>query len=70
MTAVFWAGIAVFVIGFVLRYVFKFQYYRDYRDNARTEMQRQEMKAKYRKLIFIGLAVEVIGCIICIIGVW
>lgn len=66
----FWIGIIVFVIGFVLRYVFKFKYYADYKSNANMPLKREDMSSKYRPLIFWGLAIEVLGCAIACISVF
>lgn len=68
MDTLFWVGIAVFALGFVLRYIFKFRYYSDYRAKAHTDRHKQEMAAKYRPLVFIGLGVEMAGCIISFIS--
>lgn len=65
---IFWIGTTVFIIGMILRIYFKWKYYRDYMSNAHTDLQKQEMKSKYRPKIFIGLGIEVAGCIISVIG--
>lgn len=70
MNVLFWIGVAVFAIGFIIRYLLKFRYYNDYKANARTDLQKQEMRSKYRPLIFIGLGVEGIGCIILLVSIW
>lgn len=64
----FRTGFAVFVAGVLVRWFFKYRYYKDFRDNAHTDLQKQEMRTKYRPRIFIGLGIEVAGCIICFIS--
>ena len=59
-----WIGIAIFIIGVIVRNIFKIRYYNDAKANAHTDLQRQEIKAVYRPKIFIGLGVEVLGVII------
>lgn len=66
----FWAGIIIFIIGVLVRIIVRFKYYNDYKTNAHTDMQRSEMKAKYRPMIFTGLAIETVGCIIACISVF
>lgn len=65
----FWTGIIIFGIGLVVRYIFKFKYYNDYKANAHTDLQRQELKTKYRPLIFVGLGIETLGCIIALVWI-
>ncbi|MDE5658946.1 MAG: hypothetical protein K2J66_04430 [Muribaculaceae bacterium] len=64
----FWFGIVVFAIGLIVRYIFKYRYYRDYKANGHTPLKKQELKAHYRPLIFIGLGIEVLGCLITVIA--
>ena len=59
-----WIGVAIFIIGVIIRNIFKIRYYNDTKAIAHTDLQRQEIKAAYRPKIFIGLGVEVIGVII------
>lgn len=59
-----WIGVAIFIIGVIIRNIFKIRYYNDAKASAHTDLQRQELKAAYRPKIFIGLGVEVIGVII------
>ncbi len=33
-------------------------------------MQKQELRSKYRPMIFVGLAIEAIGCIVGVISIW
>lgn len=66
----FWVGVSIFVIGALVRYYYKFKYYKDYKNNAHTDLQRGEMRDKYRPLVFVALAIEVIGCIITFISLW
>lgn len=70
MNVLFWIGIVVFAIGFILRYVFKFKYFRDYKVRAHTALQKQEMRTRYRPVMFVSLAIEGAGCIITLISVW
>lgn len=63
----FWIGIAVFIAGVIVRNYYKIKYYHDYKKNAHTYIQQQEMRSRYRPYIFIGLSLELIGCIISII---
>lgn len=62
----FWIGIAVFLAGVAVRYI----YNRDYKDTAHTELQRRGLKDFYRPKIFIGLVLQAIGCVISIISIW
>lgn len=66
----FWAGIAVFGIGMIVRYVFKVRYYKDYTAHAHTDLQCQEIRSRYRPLIFIGTGIQLLGCIISIIALY
>ena len=65
--ALLWIGIAIFIIGVVIRNIFKIKCYKDVRANAHTDMQQQEIKASYRPKIFIGLSVESLGVIIILL---
>ncbi len=65
----FWIGIVVFAIGVLLRIYFRFKYYHEYKTSVRTDRQAEELRATYRPKIFIGLGIEIIGCIISIISV-
>lgn len=68
--SLFWIGIIVFVLGVIVRYIFKFNYYRAYKNGAQTDTQRNNLSTKYRPLIFIGLGIEILGCILSFISVW
>lgn len=70
MQLLFWIGIGVFILGFILRYVFKIKYYQDYKSQVTTDLKRQELKTKYRPKIFLSLALEVLGVIISFIDIW
>lgn len=63
MSILFWTGIAIFALGFIVRYLVKFKYYQDYRDHAHTELQRQQLRLKYRPRVYIGLGIEIVGCL-------
>lgn len=63
----FLIGIIIFAIGFIIRFVFKIKMYKDYNKNGRTDILKKEINDRYRPLIFMGLAIETIGCIILII---
>ena len=65
--SLFWLGIIIFAVGVVIRMLIRFKYYNDYRSNAHTDAQKEEMRSKYRPLIFIGLG---IGCIISVISIF
>ncbi|MCM1483966.1 MAG: hypothetical protein NC043_06495 [Muribaculaceae bacterium] len=60
----FWIGIAVCVVGVLIRNFYRIKYIIDYKSNARTPMGAQEMRQKYRPLIFVGLAVQIAGVVI------
>lgn len=64
----FWIGMAIFGIGLVIRNIFKFRYYRDFTKNAHTDLQKQELKSRYRPLIFTGLGIEIVGCLIACVS--
>lgn len=66
----FWIGIAIFTLGVVIRCYCRVKYYRDYKNNAHTDMQKQELRSKYRPMILVGLAIEAIGCIVGVISIW
>lgn len=66
----FWIGIAVFSAGVIVRVIFKVRYYRDYKNNAHTDRQRDEIRSKYRPLIFIGLGLEVLGLVFSAVSIW
>lgn len=68
MTILFWCGLVVFLCGFIMRYIVRFKYYRNYRQSSHTDLQKQEMSTRYRPLIFIGLVIEGVGCIITFIS--
>lgn len=68
--SLFWLGIIIFAVGVVIRVLIRFKYYNDYKANAHTDAQKEEMRSKYRPLIFIGLGIEVIGCIISVISIF
>lgn len=53
-----------------MRYIYKYRYYRDYKDTAHTDLQRRGLKDLYRPKIFIGLTLQAIGCVISIISIW
>lgn len=59
-----WIGIAIFIIGVIIRNIFKIRYYNDAKANAHTDLHRQEIKSAYRPKIFIGLCAEVVGVIV------
>ena len=59
-----WIGIAIFIIGVIVRNIYKIRYYNDAKENAHTDLQRQEIKSFYRPKIFIGLGIEVLGVIV------
>lgn len=65
----FWTGIAIFFIGLIIRYIFKYKMYRDFTAKARTDVQKKEINDQYRPKIYVGLAIEVIGVIIGILSI-
>lgn len=69
-TTFLWIGIVVFLAGVAVRYIYKYRYYRDYKDTAHTDLQRRGLKDLYRPKIFIGLVLQLIGCVISIISIW
>ncbi|MDO4320649.1 MAG: hypothetical protein Q4C34_08745 [Bacteroidales bacterium] len=66
----FWIGIAVFATGFVARLVFKYLFYREYREGLPNELRHREVSAKYRPRIYISRAFQYVGLLICLIGWW
>ncbi len=62
--ALLWIGIVIFIIGVIVRNIFKIKCYNDLRANAHTDMEQQEIKARYRPKIFIGLGIEILGVIL------
>lgn len=68
----FWTGVVVFGIGFVFRIVVRVRHMRELLrgTQTRTELQRRELNARYRQMIFAGLCLEVVGCIITGISLW
>ena len=66
----FWIGIIVFAIGFIIRYILKFKMYNEFKSRVHTDKQKQEISMKYRPLIYMSLCLQVIGCIIGIISIW
>lgn len=68
--SLFWIGIAVFILGIIVRNIFKFKYYHACKERAHTDIQRRELSAKYRPLIFAGLGLEVLGCVIGFVSIW
>ncbi len=66
----FWIGIIVFAIGFIIRYILKFKMYNEFKNMGHTDKQKQEINMKYRSLIYMSLCLQVIGCVIGIISIW
>lgn len=66
----FWIGIIVFAIGFIIRYILKFKMYNEFKSTVHTDKQKQEISMKYRPLIYMSLCLQVIGCIFGIISIW
>lgn len=66
----FWIGIIVFAIGFIIRYILKFKMYNEFKSMGHTDKQKQEINKKYRPLIYMSLCLQVIGCVIGIISIW
>lgn len=66
----FWIGIIVFAIGFIIRYILKFKMYNEFKNMGHTDKQKQEINMKYRPLIYMSLCLQVIGCVIGIISIW
>lgn len=64
----FWIGIVAFIAGVIVRNYYKIKYYHDYKKNAHTYIQQQDMRARYRPYIYIGLGLELVGCIISMIS--
>ncbi len=64
----FWIGIIVFLVGLATRIFFKYRYYRDYTREGRTDTMKKEIKSRYRPMIFTGLAIEIVGVILAVIG--
>lgn len=67
--ALYWIGIIIFICGLIVRYIYKFRYYNDYKDKARTTVQKQEIREKYRPMIFAGVVIEVIGCVVLLLAI-
>ncbi|MDE7410476.1 MAG: hypothetical protein K2M94_00355 [Paramuribaculum sp.] len=64
----FWFGISVFGIGVLVRCYSAIRYYKEYKTNAHTDVQKQELTVKYRSLRFISIALQAAGCIISYIS--
>ncbi len=59
---------AIIVIGIIVKNTYKIQRYRRVKEMAHTDMSRREIMSHYRPLIFTGLAIQIIGFIVCIIA--
>lgn len=64
----FWIGTAVFGVGVIVRWIFKFRMYRAYNNaNGLPDVRRKEISARYRPLVFVGLGIEIVGLLIDVI---
>lgn len=70
MQILFWTGIGVFILGFILRYVLKIKYYKECKTASEIDSIRKDLSVKYRRYIYIALGIELAGCIITFIGVF
>lgn len=64
----FWIGVAVFLLGVLVRFYFRFRYYKDYTRLAHTDLQKKELRSMYRPKIFWGTGLAALGCIIALIS--
>ncbi len=62
-------GILVFTIGVLHRCYFRCKYHNVYRRRLHTCRQADELHAIFRPKIYIGISIEVLGCIISVISV-